>query len=194
MIVQCSECENQHKVVLLGDSRVGKTSLLCRQLHGFQPPSQTPTIGCHCSELSMDVDGKTVTLQVWDTAGQEMYRALVPVYLRGADVALIIYDITDMDSFQNLSQWFEQLADTVPQEIPVFIIGNKIDLNRQQMIDDEQAKSFANRHHARFTKTSAVTGEGVEELFKAVAKELAHLKPIERAIKQTEKTNRGGCC
>jgi Ras-related protein Rab-21 len=87
------------KVVLLGDSRVGKTSIIARQLQGFQSPTVNPTIGCHCSEIAVGPDDSKIVLQVWDTAGQEMYRALVPVYLRNARAALLVYDVTDRESF-----------------------------------------------------------------------------------------------
>ncbi|OHT07623.1 GTP-binding protein YPT52 [Tritrichomonas foetus] len=212
MLVQRPETDIQHKIVLLGDSRVGKTSLLNRQLHGYQPQNLNPTIGCHCNELTMTVDDKPVTLQVWDTAGQEMYRALVPVYLKGAHAAIVIFDITEIDSFNSLGHWYDLLRDTVSESTPVFLVANKTDLlkditsntnnsspnnnsqvndsasndsnvgenrssnspiERSNFVDDESAKAFAISHSSKFFRASALTGEGVDEIFQAVAKEMA---------------------
>ena len=179
MHAQRPDIDNQHKVVLLGDSRVGKTSLLSRQLNGYQPNNLTPTIGCHCSELSFSVDGREVILQVWDTAGQEMYRSLVPVYLRGAHAAIIIYDVTDVESFNSLTHWYELLKDTVADTTPTFLVANKIDLlganvESGQVVANDTAETFAESNHSKFFQASALTGEGVENIFLEVANAMAH--------------------
>lgn len=177
-----SEPELQFKVVLLGDSQVGKTSLINRQLHGYQPPNPNPTIGCHCNEILMKVNDREIILQVWDTAGQEIYRALVPVYLRGAKAAIILYDITEAESFNSLSRWYEFLHGTVSDTTPTFLVANKIDLlsktdnqNSQpykQAIDNSTAQATAASYHSHFFKVSALTGANVDALFTSIAQEL----------------------
>jgi small GTP-binding protein len=161
-----------HKVVLLGDSRVGKTSIISRQTQLFDGSSPTPTVGCHCSEIAITLNDKIVTLQVWDTAGQEMYRALVHVYLRGADGALVVYDITDKESFASLPQWFSLIDDTLPPETVIFLIANKLDLIENSVVPEDNGRACAASHRATFFNTSAVTGRGIDEIFVAMAKEI----------------------
>jgi small GTP-binding protein len=185
-----------YKVVLLGDSRVGKTSIIARQLQGAQPSATNPTIGCHCSEIRVLIDDQVVTLQVWDTAGQEMYRALVPVYLRGAHAALLVYDVCDRESFVSLGHWYDTLIDVVPLTTAVYVVANKIDLE-QQLIDDVQAKQFASAHNAPLFKVSAMTGEGIANLFEVMAKKVsegAELESSARQLSEPEKSTRSCAC
>jgi small GTP-binding protein len=162
-----------HKVVILGDSRVGKTSILSRQMHGHQPQIQSPTIGCHCSEISVQAKSGKVTLQVWDTAGQEMYRALVPVYLRGAEAAILVYDVTDRESFKSLGHWYDLLVSVLPPTTIVCLVGNKIDLGNEAVVEDQQAKTFAQVHGSQLFKVSAMSGEGLQNLFESLAELVA---------------------
>jgi small GTP-binding protein len=164
-------CEGARKVVLLGDSRVGKTSIIERQLSGCEPPTQSPTIGCLCSEVPCG-DG-AAPLDVWDTAGQEMYRSLVPLYLRDARAALLVYDITSRDSFHSLGHWLDAFAAAVPSGAAVYVVANKIDLADAQAVGDADAARFAGAHGARLFKVSAATGFGLAGLFDAVAQGMA---------------------
>jgi small GTP-binding protein len=185
-----------HKVVLLGDSRVGKTSIITRQMQGFQPTVVNPTIGCHCSDIQITVDSRTVVLQVWDTAGQEMYRALVPVYLRGAHAALLVFDVTDRESFTSLGHWHDTLSEVVPPSTVVYVVGNKQDLD-EHVIDDGQAKQFADAHNAQYHKVSAITGQGIDELFEAVAQKVSEgtaLDTISAGLAIEDSASGGGCC
>jgi small GTP-binding protein len=161
-----------YKVVLLGDSRVGKTSIITRQMLGYQPATQNPTIGCHCSDIHFSLDNQEVSLQVWDTAGQETYRALVPVYLRNAQTALLVYDVTDRESFQSLGHWHEILTEVVPSGVNIYVVANKIDLEESAVIEDIQGKQFAEVHNAQFFKVSAVTGVGLDALFEQIARKM----------------------
>jgi Ras-related protein Rab-21 len=162
------------KVVLLGDTRVGKTSLLARKTGRDQFGNQKPTVGSHCTDLAVRVGAANVMMQVWDTAGQEMYRALVPVYLREARAAFMVFDLTDEDSFQGIIEWYTMLNDTVRDPIPVYLIGNKIDLAGQIVVADETAEEFAANHKAKFRKVSALTGHGVEALFLELAEDFVN--------------------
>ena len=184
-----------HKVVLLGDSRVGKTSLLGAQLHKNRTTTQTPTIGCQCNDLTVNVDGQDVNMQVWDTAGQEIYRALVPIYLRDAHAAIIVYDITDQKSFNSLSEWIDILYGIFPQNSPIFFVANKIDLEENRHVEDSVGEAFATKNGGKFYRASALSGEGVNEIFLGVAKGLLQTayeeKITQPQIKAAEKT---GCC
>jgi Ras-related protein Rab-21 len=185
-----------YKVVLLGDSRVGKTSIITRQVLGYQSETQNPTIGCHCSDIRFVVNGQEIALQVWDTAGQEMYRSLVPVYLRGARAALLVYDVTDRDSFESLGHWHDILVEVVPSDVTIYIVGNKVDLEESAVIDDIQAKQFAEVHNAHFFKVSAETGQGLELLFEQIANKMLECLQIKESaandpIPQTDRHSCG---
>jgi Ras-related protein Rab-21 len=170
-----AEREPTHKVVILGDSQVGKTSILTRQILGYHPMVQNPTIGCHCSEVHILLDGREVMLQLWDTAGQEIYRSLVPIYLRGARAAILVYDVTTPTSFVALSHWHRVLSEVVPHSINLYIVANKIDLEPQISVDNELGKQFAATNQAPFFKVSALTGQGVDVLFEAIARDMGQL-------------------
>jgi small GTP-binding protein len=172
MIVDGRDVIFQYKIVLLGDSRVGKTSLITRQVHELTPGTPKPTLGCHCNELSFTIDQKQICLQVWDTAGQEMYRALVPVYLRGANCALLLYDVLDQQSFDSLGHWYSLLDDVVMEAIPVFLVANKIDLI-EHVVKEQSAVQFAQTHKAKFFRVSALTGDGVDHMFEEIARDVS---------------------
>jgi small GTP-binding protein len=162
-----------YKVVLLGDARVGKSSIISYQTGYTDPLSTTPTVGCECHEFVFEVAKKTISLQVWDTAGQEMYRSLVPVYLRGSSGAIVVYDQTDKESFYSLKQWMSLIDDTLSPETAVLIAANKTDLAEDIVVDDETALQFAKAHNRKIFKVSALTGQGVNGLFTAMAELVA---------------------
>jgi small GTP-binding protein len=164
-----------YKVVLLGDSQVGKTSIIACQLQNRPPDAPMATVGCHCSEIAATVDGRQVVLQVWDTAGQEAYRSLVPVYLRGARAALLVYDVTEQISFDSVPGWHE-LLQVVHSGAAIFLVANKIDLAAAEVVKDERAMAFARQFNFHFFRVSAVTGHGITELFDAVARTVSTQK------------------
>lgn len=194
MMKSRAEANLQHKVVLLGDSRVGKTSLLCYQLRKYKPLQQNPTIGCQCNELEMIVNDTAVSMQVWDTAGQEIYRALVPIYLRDAHAAIIVYDITDKQSFNSLPEWMDTLYGIFPPNSPVFFVANKTDLSKDRIIDDEQGREFAKKHNGQFFTASALSGDGIENIFYAVAEALLKTDYNENMPTAVVKESSGSCC
>jgi small GTP-binding protein len=184
-----AEREPTHKVVILGDSQVGKTSILTRQILGYHPAIQGPTIGCHCSEIHVLFEGQELMLQLWDTAGQEMYRSLVPIYLRGARAAILVYDVTSPTSFAALEHWRSVLSEVVPHGINVYVVANKIDLEADASVDNKLGEQFAAAKQAPFFKVSAATGQGVEALFEAIAKDMAQCsvtQAISAATKQAD--------
>jgi small GTP-binding protein len=183
------------KVVMLGDSRVGKTSIISRQILGQAPDTQSPTIGCHCTQIRIPIDKTDIFLQVWDTAGQEMYRSLVPVYLRNVRAALLVYDVTARESFQSLGHWHDVLLQAVPSGAVLFVVANKVDLTERAEVEDVQAEQFAEVHSAAFFRVSAVTGEGIGDLFEAVARRMAQGRVMEQGQTPPEpvEENSGGC-
>jgi small GTP-binding protein len=161
------------KAVLVGDTRVGKTSLLARKAAADQIGSPKPTVGSHCTELQFRLPAGCATMQVWDTAGQELYRALVPVYLREARAVILVFDLADEESFRGLGEWYSILNDTLSETVPVYLVGNKVDLAAERAVADEAAQAFADNHKAKFRKVSALTGAGVDALFQEIAEDFS---------------------
>jgi small GTP-binding protein len=155
------------KVVLLGDSSTGKTTLLTQWCESLVVPNQPPTIGAGFRHMTVDIDGDSVEIDFWDTAGQEMYRSTAPIYCRDAQAAMIVYDITNRGSFAALEQWIGVLTQIV--EVPYVLVGNKIDLEEQRKVTSEEGSQFASAKGAHFFETSAKFGIYVEEAFIALA-------------------------
>lgn len=154
------------KVVFIGDSGVGKTSIIaCAAGHADENPN--PTIAAASVSICKQTDrGNVVPLAVWDTAGQEAYQAIIPSYARGAVAAVIVYAVNSPDSFQSIEAWKNLLTETATIE-HVFVAGNKIDLER--VIAYKDADEFCRKHHMRYFECSAASGQGVEELMSAIA-------------------------
>ena len=152
------------KLVLLGNSGVGKTSLVLRYVQGTYAPDQTSTIGASFMTKRMFLDDWKVKLQIWDTAGQERFRSMTPMYYRGANGAILMYDITKPDSFDAVKDWVRELnANT--DDIVIAICGNKKDLENKRAVPFEKADEFAKSIEATCFETSAKDDQGVENLF-----------------------------
>ncbi|OWF50175.1 ras-related protein RHN1-like [Mizuhopecten yessoensis] len=153
------------KVVTVGDMSVGKTSLAVRYAKHEFIESYNETIGASFYVRSIEVSGKTFLFQIWDTAGQERFRSLVPMYLRDAKIAILVYDVTSMDSFDAAASWLKDLLASSPSSVKIALVGNKMDLSDQRAVSVEVAKSFASQKNLAFIETSAKTGENVDTLF-----------------------------
>ncbi|XP_068959257.1 ras-related protein Rab-17 [Petaurus breviceps papuanus] len=160
------------KVVLLGSSSVGKSSLAFRFIkNDFK--EILPTMGCAFFTQMMDIDGSTLKLEIWDTAGQEKYHSVCHLYFRGANAALLVYDIADKDSFHRAQKWWKDLENEFqPEEIVVILVGNKTDLEDSREVTLEEGKAFAESNKLLFMETSAKLNFQVTEAFAAVAREL----------------------
>ncbi|KAJ7061758.1 GTP-binding protein ypt3 [Mycena amicta] len=161
------------KVVLIGDSGVGKSNLLSRFTRGEFNPESKSTIGVEFATRSIEVDGKIVKGQIWDTAGQERFRALTSAYYRGAVGALIVYDISKHPSFDNVPRWVQELKDNVKidqENMVIMLVGNKSDLadQGQRAVRIEEATDLAAEHRMSFMETSALDASNVEEAFQSI--------------------------
>ncbi|XP_060065609.1 uncharacterized protein LOC132545944 [Ylistrum balloti] len=157
------------KVVTVGDMNVGKTSLAVRYAKHEFIPSYNETIGASFYVRSIEVSGKTFLFQIWDTAGQERFRSLVPMYLRDAKIAILVYDVTSKESFDNAANWLKDLLASSPTSVKIAMVGNKMDLPEQRTVSTEVGKCFASQKNLAFVETSAKTGENVERLFAMLA-------------------------
>eukprot|EP00011_Vannellida_sp_DIVA3-517-6-12_P005807 CAMPEP_0114611728 /NCGR_PEP_ID=MMETSP0168-20121206/4264_1 /TAXON_ID=95228 ORGANISM="Vannella sp., Strain DIVA3 517/6/12" /NCGR_SAMPLE_ID=MMETSP0168 /ASSEMBLY_ACC=CAM_ASM_000044 /LENGTH=245 /DNA_ID=CAMNT_0001822707 /DNA_START=39 /DNA_END=777 /DNA_ORIENTATION=- len=160
------------KVVLIGDSGVGKSNLLSRFTRNEFNLESKSTIGVEFATRSIQVDSKTVKAQIWDTAGQERYRAITSAYYRGAVGALLVYDISKQVTFENVERWLNELRDHADSNIVIMLVGNKSDLRHLRAVSTEEAAQFAEKHNLSFIETSALESTNVEEAFQQILTEI----------------------
>ncbi|XP_052194250.1 ras-related protein RABA2a [Diospyros lotus] len=160
------------KVVLIGDSGVGKSNLLSRFTRNEFCLESKSTIGVEFATRTLQVEGRTVKAQIWDTAGQERYRAITSAYYRGALGALLVYDVTKPTTFENVSRWLKELRDHADANIVIMLIGNKTDLKHLRAVATEDAQGFAEREGLSFIETSALEAINVEKAFQMILSEI----------------------
>jgi Ras-related protein Rab-11A len=160
------------KVVLIGDSAVGKSQLLARFSRNEFSIESKATIGVEFQTRTLEIDRKTIKAQIWDTAGQEWYRAVTSAYYRGAVGAMLVYDITKRQSFDHVARWLEELRGHADKNIVIMLIGNKTDLGTLRAVPTEDAKEFAQRENLFFMETSALDSNNVEPSFLTVLTEI----------------------
>ncbi|KAK8815818.1 hypothetical protein WA538_004942, partial [Blastocystis sp. DL] len=161
-----------YKVVLIGDSGVGKTNILSRYTKNEFNIDSKATVGVEFASKCITIDGKVIKAQIWDTAGQERYRAITSAYYRGAIGALIVYDITSRPSFENVEEWLNELTLHADNDIVVMLVGNKCDLDNQRTVQSEEAIAFAEKHNMAFIETSAYDATRIGTAFETILKEI----------------------
>ena len=158
------------KVLLLGNSDVGKSSMLLRFVDSVWNDAFTPTIGVDFKVKTLEINNKRVKMQIWDPAGQERFRTVVSTYFRGAHGILLLYDVTNKDSFKNLENWLIEIEKNSNQKVLKILIGNKCDLTEDREITTEEGQTFANRNGMEFMETSAKMNTNVSEAFTTLGK------------------------
>eukprot|EP00161_Ancyromonas_sigmoides_P026889 TRINITY_DN94_c1_g1_i2.p2 TRINITY_DN94_c1_g1~~TRINITY_DN94_c1_g1_i2.p2 ORF type:complete len:231 (-),score=110.22 TRINITY_DN94_c1_g1_i2:53-670(-) len=163
----------QFKLVLLGDSAVGKSSLVLRFVRGQFFEYQESTIGAAFLTQTVSLNDTTVKFEIWDTAGQERYHSLAPMYYRGAAAAIVVFDITNMDSFNRAKAWVKELQRQGNPNIVIALAGNKADLaGTKRRVEHAEAQQYASDNGVFFMETSAKTAQNVNELFVNIARKL----------------------
>lgn len=162
----------QFKLVLLGESAVGKSSLVLRFVKGQFHEYQESTIGAAFLTQTVGVDDTTIKFEIWDTAGQERYHSLAPMYYRGAQVAIVVYDITSQDTFVRAKTWVKELQRQASPNIVIALAGNKSDLADKRLVETDEAQAYADDNGLLFMETSAKTASNVNEIFMAIARKL----------------------
>ncbi|VVB03196.1 unnamed protein product [Arabis nemorensis] len=160
------------KIVIIGDSAVGKSNLLTRYARNEFNPNSKATIGVEFQTQSMVIDGKEVKAQIWDTAGQERFRAVTSAYYRGAVGALVVYDITRSSTFENVGRWLDELNTHSDTTVAKMLIGNKCDLESIRAVSVEEGKSLAESEGLFFMETSALDSTNVKTAFEMVIREI----------------------
>ncbi|KAH0792146.1 Ras-related protein Rab-5B [Histomonas meleagridis] len=160
------------KVVLVGQANVGKTCIVQRAVNGIFNDETANTLGASYTTLLIsDGDTPISRLQIWDTAGQEKFRGMAPMYYRGCDVAILIYSIDDMSSFEEIESWYHSLKENIDKtSIDLYLVGNKKDLVEERQVSYEDGERCAVQLNARFYELSAKTGEGIEDFFRTIAR------------------------
>ena len=163
------------KIVLLGESGVGKTCIISRYINQVFEGNTISTNGASYAAKTLHFDDydKSLKVEIWDTAGQEQYRSLTKIFYKDATAPILVYDITRKKSFDEIKNyWYKQLLDCAPSDIVVGLAGNKADLFDREQVSEEEAKEFAKEIKAIFRLTSAMTASGIDELFSAVGKKI----------------------
>ena len=174
------------KVVLVGESGVGKTSIITQFIdQTFQEDQQSTTGGTFSTKSVVCDGGKVLKFEIWDTAGQEKYRSLTTMFYKDANAAVMVYDVTRADSFEEIKNyWSNQIKDNSPENIILAIAANKSDLIEQETVDEGEARNFAKELNAIFVTTSAKSSEGINSLFEEIAKKYSGATNI--TIKEEE--------
>ncbi|KAI3975358.1 hypothetical protein MKX01_022120 [Papaver californicum] len=177
------------KIVLIGDSAVGKSQILSRFARNEFSLDSKATIGVEFQTRTLVIQHKSVKAQIWDTAGQERYRAVTSAYYRGAVGAMLVYDITKRQSFDHIPRWLEELRGHADKNIVIILIGNKCDLESQRAVPTEDAKEFAQKEGLFFLETSALEGSNVETAFSTVLTEIFNIVNKKTLVADEDQSN-----
>mmetsp|Transcript_97292 Transcript_97292/g.280049 ORF Transcript_97292/g.280049 Transcript_97292/m.280049 type:complete len:203 (-) Transcript_97292:1-609(-) len=167
-----AEYDYLFKLLIIGDSGVGKSCLLLRFTDDTYTDSYTSTIGVDFKIRTTELDGKTIKLQIWDTAGQERFRTITSSYYRGAHGIIVVYDVSDSASFQNVQQWIREIDRNAGETCQKLLIGNKADLSSKRVVSTKEGKEFADSLGIEFLETSAKTSQNVEQAFLSMANKI----------------------
>ena len=189
------------KVLLLGDSDVGKSSLILRYTEETFNSKLVNSIGVDFKMKKKEIDGKVIKVQIWDTAGHERFRAITYSYYRGANAIIIVFDLSDKKSFISITEWLKQIEKHAKENVFKFLVGNKSDLVEERKVTFKEAKDYADEHDLPYIETSAKEGININELFESSIKTfLANNKFIggEKNIKLINQSTNDGeknaCC
>merc|ERR1712100_913511 len=191
------------KLLLIGDSGVGKSCLLCRYSDDVFNSNFITTIGIDFKIRTIELDGAKIKLQIWDTAGQERFRTITQAYYRGAMGTLLVYDVTDDKSFNNIRTWMRNIEQHANEQVVKILLGNKCDMPDKKMVTWEQGNDLAKEYGIMFFETSAKTNVKVDEAFTAIARAIKDKKPatapvaappVQLTTTPEPKKKSGGCC
>ena len=198
------------KILLVGNSSVGKSSLFLRFVDDIWNETFVPTIGVDFKIKTIEVEKKNVKLQIWDTAGEERFRTIISSYYKGAHGILLMFDVTDYDSFESLENWLIEIEKNANKNVIKLLIGNKIDLEENRKVSYNQAKDFADSNGIQYIETSVKLNTNVNQAFWEIGKELMNATKDKEFIHESNKKtitisknannineetkNKGGCC
>ncbi|CBI36152.3 hypothetical protein VitviT2T_013451 [Vitis vinifera] len=188
----------QAKLVLVGDMGTGKTSLVLRFVKGQFFEHQEPTIGAAFFTQLLSLNEATVKFDIWDTAGQERYHSLAPMYYRGAAAAVVVYDISNVDTFVRAKKWVQELQKQGNKNLVMALVANKCDLESKREVNTQEGEKLSEENGMFFIETSAKTSLNINELFYEIAKRLAIAQPSQPSGMNLHETENSGrrlfCC
>eukprot|EP01083_Nonionella_stella_P004577 13276_1 len=200
-----TEYDYLFKLLLIGDSGVGKSCLLLRFADDTYTESYISTIGVDFKIRTIEIDGKTIKLQIWDTAGQERFRTITSSYYRGAHGIIVVYDMTETDSFTAVQNWLGEIERYASENVQKLLVGNKCDLVDKRQVDEATAQEFADQHAMPFLETSAKSAVCVEKAFITMAQKIKEKMQSQPSAQASSKPGlsvsgaplarqSGGCC
>jgi small GTP-binding protein len=184
------------RIIFVGDSGVGKTALIHRSKNNRFNEHTTPTIGAGITEMETQIDSRRVGFQLWDTAGQEIYCNIVPIYFKGVSGAVLVFSMTERQSFENLDKWAGQLASHADEDVGVLVCGNKIDI-QERSVGRLEAEEWANDKQFTIIFTSAKTGENIDVLIDHIARRFlgpATVEPLSEPVSLEDPKQTRLCC
>ena len=196
------------KIILIGDSTTGKTNILSKYLYDKFDRNTKATIGMELGNKSFKINNDNVNCQIWDTAGQERYRSMTKAYYQGALGALIVYDITRRNTFENVENWLSDLKKCADNKVSIILLGNKNDLEEEREVKTEEGELFAKDNNIAFLETSALNGKNIEIVFKTLVDEVYNkchrefesvtnveiMKGKAINLEEKEEKNKSKCC
>ena len=189
------------KVLLLGDSGVGKSSLILRYTEETFNSKLVNSIGVDFKMKKREIDDKVIKVQIWDTAGHERFRSITYSYYRGANAIIIVFDLSDKKSFISITEWLKQIEKHAKENVFKFLVGNKSDLVEQRKVSYDEAKQYADEHELPYIETSAKEGININELFDSSIKSFLNNsnnfsgeKNIKLNSQNTNSSEKGICC
>ena len=153
------------KLILVGDSGVGKTNILSKYLKNVFDPDSKATVGVEFGTKNIEIDSKKIKVQIWDTAGQERYKSITSTYYKGAKGAFIVYDITRTSTFDNIDKWIGDLKNNGDENMIIYLVGNKSDLNDMREVRKDEAMTKSEKYNIAFSETSALYGDNIHKIF-----------------------------
>lgn len=192
------------KTLIIGDSSVGKSNLLLRFSDNIFHDTFLPTIGVDFKIKNISVYDKSIKLNIWDTAGQDRFRTITSAYYKGAQGVIIVYDVTDRQTFENIQNWRQEVKKNAGECVQVLMVGNKCDLQDSRAVSTKEAQDLADSLNMLYIETSAKTGERVEEVFTTLSKQIYDALPeneknigkqgSQSLTNQRQRQTQGGCC
>jgi small GTP-binding protein len=188
----------ESKVILIGRNTVGKTCIVNAALTDTFSVTTEPTVGAGFSIKTWESDNRRYIFQVWDTAGHERFRSMTPLYYRGASFALIVYAVDDRQSFDEVESWKQSLIDTLTTPVTVILVANKIDLEEERVILENEGKIKAQEIQAQYIEVSAKNGHGIDHIFEVMAEDLKlnlhKISRVRRSSLGTPEKQEKTCC